>query len=127
MWDPGRDYECVALRGVTVEVRLGVNPEERLASQPVSVDVELFRTAAAARAAVRGDDYLDYDRVFRHLTGSWPDRPHTELLEELAEDLVRFCLEDGRAEACRVVVRKPAVYAGRAVPEVELYRRRPPG
>lgn len=126
MWDPGRDYECVALRDVAVEVRLGVNPEERLAPQPVSVDVELYR-AATAGGAGRGDDYLDYDRVFRHLTRSWPDRPHTDLLEELAEDLVRFCLEDGRAEACRVVVRKPAIYAGRAVPAVELYRRRPPG
>jgi hypothetical protein len=27
-------------------------------------------------------------------------------------------------EACRVVVRKPAIYLGRAVPALEVYRRR---
>ena len=127
MWDALRSYQCVALRDVALAVRLGVAAEEQGIVQPVRVDVELYRHhdgAAAAGAGEAGDDYLDYDRLFRRLVEEWPSRPHTGLLEELAEDLVRFCLEDGRVEACRVVVRKPSIYAGRATPAVELYRRR---
>lgn len=124
MWDALRSYQCVALRDVALAVRLGIAAQEQGTVQPVRVDVELYRHHDAAAACGAGDDYLDYDRLFRRLLEEWPRRPHTGLLEELAEDLVRFCLEDGRVEACRVVVRKPAIYAGRATPAVELYRRR---
>lgn len=124
MWDPARGYQCVALRDVALEVRLGAYAAEREAPQPVLVDVELYRRHGAFARGGRLEDCLDYDRVFRHLTEEWPRRPHTDLLERLAEDLVRFCLEDRRVEACRVVVRKPAIYAGRAVPAVEIYRLR---
>ena len=124
MWDPQASYQCLALRDVRVAVRLGAFAPERAAPQPVSVDVELYRRLE--RFEGRGlADCLDYDRVFRHLTEAWPERPHTDLLEELAEELVAFCLADERVEACRVVIRKPEVYAGRAVPEIAVYRRRP--
>jgi dihydroneopterin aldolase len=113
----------VALRDVAVEVRIGAFPEERAAPQAVRVDVELYRHRG--RYAGGGlEGCLNYDRVFRYLLEAWPRRPHTELLEELAEDLIAFCLADERVEACRVAIRKPAVYLGRAVPTLEVYRRR---
>lgn len=123
LWRRDEDWECVALRGVRVWLRVGVRAEERRRPQPVEVEVELYRRAPRDR---RGGlaACLDYDRLHRHLTEDWPARPHTELLEELAEDLVAFCLADPRVEACRVVVRKPEIYAGRGVPEVILYRVR---
>ncbi len=124
MWDPGRSYQCVSLRDVALEVRLGAFATERDAPQPVLVDVELYRHHGPFADGRHLEDCLNYDRVFRHLVEEWPRRPHTDLLERLAEDLVAYCLEDERVEACRVVVRKPAIYAGRAVPAVEVYRRR---
>lgn len=126
MWDAGRDHECVTLRDVALEVRLGLYDAERLAPQPVLVDVELYRRRElpAAGEERRFEDCLDYDRVYRYLTDEWPRRPHVELLERLAEDLVAFCLADERVEACRVAIRKPGIYAGRGTPGVELYRRR---
>jgi len=123
LWSTGRDWECVALRGVRVWLRVGVRPDERLRPQPVEVEVELYRQAPAARAGGLAA-CLDYDRLHRYLMETWPERPHTPLLEELAEDLVAFCLADERVEACRVVLRKPEIYAGRGIPEVVLYRRR---
>lgn len=122
MWDPDRSHECVALRDVAVEVRIGAFPEERAAPQPVRVDVELYRHRGAYRGGL--DACLNYDRVFRHVIETWPERPHTALLEQLAEDLITFCLADERVEACRVVIRKPAIYLGRAVPTLEVYRCR---
>ena len=42
----------------------------------------------------------------------------------MADELVEFCMEDGRVEACRVVIRKPDVYPGSPVPEIALFRVR---
>lgn len=123
MWDYRKSHQCLALRDVRVAVRLGVHAHEREAPQPVSVDVELYR-AQERFAGQSLADCLDYDRVFRHLTETWPERPHTDLLEQLAEDLITFCLSDERVEACRVVIRKLEIYAGRGVPEISVFRMR---
>lgn len=123
MWDQDVSYQCLALRDVRVAVRLGAFAEEREAPQAVSVDVELYRRHGPFGGHAL-EDCLDYDRVFRYLTEGWPKRPHTALLELLAEDLIGFCLADQRIEACRVVIRKLEVYAGRGVPEIVVYRRR---
>jgi dihydroneopterin aldolase len=124
MLETMRSYERIALREVTVDVRIGVRDAERQGPQPVVVDVELYRHRRGFPPGGTLEDCLDYDRLYRHLVEDWPERPHTDLLERLAEDLVAFCLEDGRVEACRVRLRKPAIYAGRAIPEIELWRRR---
>jgi 7,8-dihydroneopterin aldolase/epimerase/oxygenase len=124
MWNGSRSYQRIALREVALEVRLGAYEKERHAPQPVIVDVELYRSMGAFPMGAGLEDCLDYDRIFRHLTQDWPQRPHTDLIERLAEDLVLFCLEDPRVEACRVVIRKPAIYGGSAIPEIELWRLR---
>jgi FolB domain-containing protein len=124
MWNESRSHQRIALREVALEVRLGAYEEERHAPQPVIVDVELYRRMGPFPPGAGLKECLDYDRIFRHLTVDWPQRPHIDLLERLAEDLVCFCLEDPRVEACRVIIRKPAIYGGRAIPEIELWRLR---
>ena len=123
VWNLAVSHHCLALRDVRVPVRLGIRADERTAPQQVSVDVELCRRQGPFAGGSIAD-CLDYDRVFQHLTMAWPRRPHTDLLEQLAEDLVRFCLEDARVEACRVVIRKPEAYGGRAFPEIAVFRCR---
>ncbi|MEK0083100.1 dihydroneopterin aldolase [Benzoatithermus flavus] len=123
MWNEDVDYQCLALRNVKIAVRIGAYPEEHTAPQQISVDVELYRRQGSF-IGTSLDDCLDYGRVFRHLTEDWPKRPHIDLLEQLAEGLVQFCLEDPRVEACRVVIRKLEIYGGRAVPEITVFRRR---
>lgn len=123
MWDQQASYHCLALRDVRVAVRVGAFPAEQAAPQTVAVDVELYRHHGPFTGEALAD-CLDYDRVFRHLTEVWPARPHTALLEQLAEELIAFCLTDVRVEACRVIVRKLDIYGGRAVPAIEVYRLR---
>lgn len=123
MWRWDASWECVALRGVTVRVRVGLHDFERGRAQRVSVDVELYRRHEGGKRAGFAA-CLDYGRLHRYLVEVWPARPHTDLLEDLAEDLVAFCLDDPRVEACRVTVRKPDIYAGQGVPEVAIYRLR---
>lgn len=125
MWDIGQSWQCVALRDVGIEVRLGVYAKEHDAPQRIAVDVELYRHTGPGRPASL-DECLNYDRIFGHLVETWPARPHTPLLEHLAEDLVEFVMEDLRVEACRVILRKLDIYGGRAVPSIEVYRLRTP-
>jgi dihydroneopterin aldolase len=124
MWDADRSFERVALRDVAIMVRIGAFEEERAAPQRIIVDLELFRHRG--RFPERGglDDALNYHRIFRFLTETLPEHRHVDLLEQLAETVVAFCLEDARVEACRVRLRKPAVYGGRALPQLDIYRRR---
>ncbi len=122
MWGE-EDCQCIALRGVEVMVRLGLLERERKAAQKVIVDVELWRRHRGYEGGGL-DACIDYDRIHRHLREVWPKRPHTDLLEELAEELIAFCFEDRRVEACRVRLRKPEVYADGAVPELLAFRHR---
>lgn len=125
MWDKQCDHECLALRDVRVAVRVGVYAREHDAPQLLGVDVELYRRRREFTGSALAD-CLDYDRVYHHLTQVWPAREHVELLERLAEELIRVCLDDARVEACRVVIRKLEVYPGTAMPEISVWRRREP-
>lgn len=124
MWDTDRSFERVALRDVAISVRIGAFEKERQAAQRIVLDLDLFRHRGAFPKEGRLEDALDYHRLFRFLTETLPGSPHVRLLEELAETVAAFCLEDDRVEACRVLVRKPEVYGGKAKPELEIYRRR---
>lgn len=124
MIDPGRDYERVALEKMVVELEVGVFPHEHGVRQPVEVEVEMLRQHGGYKGGGL-DACLNYDRVFTYVTETWPSRPHVELLEELADDLLNFCLADPRIDTCKVRLRKPAVYGGRAQPVLEQTRHRP--
>jgi dihydroneopterin aldolase len=127
LWDAQASYERVALEDLTVELQVGVSEWERTPgkAQRLLVTVEMFRHRAAFAGSALAD-CIDYDRVYRHLAGRWtPARAHVDLLEQLLEELVALCFEDARVEACRVAIRKPDVYNGRAVAVVEVYRLRP--
>ena len=123
MWRSGEDWQCLALRNVTLEVRIGVYDAEKTAPQRISIDVELWRRAGGSPPRSLAD-CLDYDRIYRWLVDSWPGRAHVELLETLAEELVAKALEDARVEGCRAVIRKLDAYGGVGWPEIDLRRAR---
>jgi len=116
-----RDHVRVFLRDVVTEAQVGLHPWERHAERPTRllVNVEMF----AGR--LPPGTFLDYDRV-REAIRAWPARPHTPLLETLAEELVALCLEDARVTACRVCVAKPDIFNDATAAGVELFRTRAP-
>jgi dihydroneopterin aldolase len=54
----------------------------------------------------------------------WPQRPHTDLLETLAHDLVAFVFEDETIEIVTVQLAKLDVYLDTAVPVFQITRHR---
>jgi 7,8-dihydroneopterin aldolase/epimerase/oxygenase len=126
LWDTRASYERVALEDLAVELRVGVSDWERTPgkAQRLLVTVEMFRHRGAFTGSSLAD-CIDYGRVYRHVIERWtPAGAHVDLLEQLLEELVAVCFEDARVEACRIAIRKPKVFNGRAVPLVEVYRLR---
>ena len=121
---PAHDYLCSRLKRVEIELHVGLHPWELHPERPTRlwVDVELYSFNPPRRPAGLYD-VIDYDRV-RHQLKSWEARPHTPLLETLAEELVEFALADERVDAVRVRLTKPDIFNEAAGAGVELFRRR---
>jgi len=127
LWDAGRSYQRIVLKDVQTEAHIGLHPWEQHPERPTRllVNVEMFAPLPGQQghAASRGT-IIDYDTV-RSAIRAWPARPHTPLLETLAEELVALCLANPRVEACRVSVMKPDIFNDAAAAGVEIYRVRP--
>jgi dihydroneopterin aldolase len=125
LWDSASDYIRVVLRDVEVEARVGLHPWEQHPERPsrLLVSVEMFAHLERAHGADGKPPFIDYDRVRNGLRG-WSARPHTPLLETLAEELVALCFGDPAVEACRVSVVKPDIFHEAAGAGVEIYRVR---
>jgi dihydroneopterin aldolase len=123
MWPAGESYQKLAINNINVAIRIGAISKERDAAQPVEVDVALFRRHAGYLGEGL-EECIDYDPIYRYITEDWPTRDHLDLIEAWAEDLVGFCLQNPKVEACRVVLRKTEIFPGSSVPEIELMRYR---
>lgn len=125
-WDAAADYIRVVLRDVEVQAHVGLHAWERHPERPsrLLITVEMFAHLARGRATAGEKPVIDYDRVRNGLQG-WSSRPHTPLLETLAEEVVGLCFADASVEACRVSIVKPDIFHDAAGAGVELYRVRP--
>lgn len=125
LWDPTRNYQRVALRDIEIKMRVGIAEIERkqLAPQRVIVNVEMF-APKDAHTSTRIEDCINYHPVHEYVVNEWPNRPHTDLLETLAEELVNVCFENKMVAAVRVSIQKPEIYTDTAATQVEFYRIR---
>ena len=122
-WNAARSHVRAVLRDVQTEARVGLHPWEQHAERPTRliVNVEMF---AYSDAAISHDlPFIDYDPV-RLALKQWPGRPHTPLLEGLAEEVVALCFSNPRVQACKVSVMKPDVFNEAAAAGIEIFRVR---
>jgi len=121
-WDPNRSHVRVLLRNVQTEAHVGLHPWERHPERATRliVNVELFAPGAPAQGV-----FIDYDPI-RDAIKSWPARPHTDLLETLAEELVALSFATPQVQACRVSIVKPDIFNEVEAAGVEFFRVRAP-
>ena len=114
----------VFIENLVVEIAVGHERWERYPGRrwPVRVDVEMY-TSRTDWTGASMEDVVDYSQVRDYLT-TWPERPHVELLETLAEDLLQFCFRDGKVSMVRVRIAKPNLYASGTVAGIEVCRDR---
>ena len=95
---------------IELPIRIGVYPQEKLAPQRVRISVELLVLPSVGRHGDRIENVVDYDRIHGEILGL-AQRPHIELQESLADEVVRICFAHDDVAAVQVYVRKLDVYS----------------
>jgi FolB domain-containing protein len=97
----------IRIEGLLVRTVIGLNGEERRDRQDVLIDITLF---AGTQTAGRTDDIADAPVNYRSLTKrviARVEESEFHLIERLAAEVARICLEEPRVERVRVSVAKP--------------------
>ena len=110
------------LADVTVKVRLGIHPHEKIAPQPILVNVELYSPMQRSYGATLAE-LIDYDPIRAHIVG-WQALPQVELIETLLLDLLDHCFTNPLVERVCARIVKPAVFADTRAAGVEVMMSR---
>lgn len=111
----------IYLRNIRADILIGINPEERINKQPVSVNVTLITDCSAAAASDDISDAVDYsiihDDIVSHLHNT-----HYDLIETLAEKISAICLSEKAVKECIVCIDKPEALGYADSVAVEVHR-----
>lgn len=100
------DSDRILLTGIRARGRHGVYAEERERGQEFVIDVELVMPLAVAGATDDVAGTVSYGQLARAIVAA-VERDPVDLIETLAERIVRLALEDARVERAVVTVHKP--------------------
>ncbi|ATB28544.1 dihydroneopterin aldolase [Melittangium boletus] len=124
----GRPLDVITIRGLTVDCIVGIYNRERVAAQPLRLDVALFLDTRPAAASGRLADTVHYGRLSGELRFIL-EACRFELLESAAEAVCQYLLAppaggSPRARVLEVSVRltKPLALGGAAVPGLQVHR-----
>ena len=118
----------VFIRDLVLDARIGVYPEEKGGSQPVRINIsfEMRDDGLDHPDGIGPDDVtrvVDYDGLAKRVR-ALIGRAHVQLVETMAEQIARLCLNDPRVLMARVRVEKLAVFTDAASAGVEIERSR---
>ncbi len=85
---------------------IGLYDEEKIQPQRISVDAEMWSFCQTANKSTLPDNYIDYDLVRNLVLEEWPRRPHTDMIETLAAELLSHCLDHPKVVAAKVNISK---------------------
>ena len=96
----------VFIKALTVNAIVGIHPDERVARQPVVIDIELESTREDVYASAAIADTIDYADVARRVT-DLVTQGRFSLLEVMAQAIADTLLATYRANRVQVQVAKP--------------------
>ena len=111
----------VFVRDLELGAKIGVHTFERMTTQPVRINVDLFVLEASLSDQL--DDVVCYEEVVDGIKKIIADG-HVNLVETLAENIAQMCLVDPRVIKCRIRVEKLKIIAEAASVGVEIERGR---
>ena len=115
----------VFVRDLELGAKIGVHTFERVTTQPVRLNVDLFVEDESSHSDQLSDVvcYEDIVAGIKAIVAAG----HVNLVETLAEKIADMCLGDERVLSCRVRVEKLQVIAEAASVGVEIERARAGG
>jgi 7,8-dihydroneopterin aldolase/epimerase/oxygenase len=112
----------ILISGIRALGRHGAYPGEQDAPQPFEVALRLYADLSAAAASDALADTVDYDALHRRVVEIVETRSF-DLLERLADEIVRAAFADERVVGAEVTIGKPGRLGG-ATASVTLRRAR---
>ena len=113
----------VYVRGLRLDIEIGVHAHEHGRRQPLLLDVEIdVKPAPVGRLA----DTIDYEAVVEHATAIAAEG-HVVLVEIFADRLAAALFDDERVFRVRVRAEKPEALPAAAAAGVEVVFERPAG
>lgn len=120
---PSKALDRIHIRQLRFRCIIGVNQEERLAKQEVSVDLTLWADLAQA---CRSDDLahtVDYKAIKKQVL-AMAEQSCFNLIEALAQAIADICLGHAQVRQVRVCLEKPAALRFAKTVAVEILRTR---
>ena len=115
--------DTILVRDLLVRGIVGINPEERVKTQDIVINLALEADTKPAAASDAIEDAVNYrtiaKRVIELVEGSG-----FYLVERLADRIAALCLEDARVTACEVTVEKPTALRFAGSVGVKIRRER---
>ena len=113
----------ILIEGLVFNCIIGINDWERVAKQPVEIDITLYADLSAAAASDDVEHTVNYRTISRAVR-DFVENSSFGLIEKLSDGVARLCLEDERVERVDVRLMKPgALRLGRSV-GLEITRTR---
>ena len=113
----------IYIRDLSIRCIIGVNQEERTEKQDVIINVILFTDTRKAGQTDDLDDSVDYKKVKKTIL-SLVENSEFLLIEKLADEIAKVCLDDSKVQKVNVTVDKPGVLRYTRSVAVEIVRTR---
>ena len=115
--------DTIQLQNISINSILGCYPEERNVRRPVKIFVTLYTDIRKAAASGNLSDAIDYDKLTQEII-DFAEASSYNLIESLAEDIAKLCLEKTTANAVDITVFKPHPRAHLEQVAISIHRER---
>jgi dihydroneopterin aldolase/D-erythro-7,8-dihydroneopterin triphosphate epimerase len=113
----------IYIRDLEIRCIIGVNQVERTEKQDVVINVILFTDTRKAGRTDALADSVDYKRVKKAIL-SLVESSEFLLIEKLADEIAKVCLDDSKVQKVNVTVDKPGALRYTRSVAVEIVRTR---
>ena len=113
----------IYIRDLSIRCIIGVNQDERTEKQDVVINVILFTDTGKAGQTDALEDSVDYKRVKKAIL-SLVETSEFLLIEKLADEIAKVCLDDSKVQKVNVAVDKPGALRYTRSVAVEIVRTR---
>ncbi len=97
----------IHIEGLKLRCIIGVYPRERVKKQAVNIFLTLMADLRRAGQSDRLEDTVDYKKLKAHVR-QFVENSHFLLVEKLANEIARICLEASLVKKVIVRIEKPA-------------------